>query len=193
METRASRRRAATRERIVTVAMELFAERGVDAVTVAEIAEAADIGKGTFFTHFPTKAAVFGYLGEQVTEQIRDALEETSSAPAPDRLRAAFSAAAAWVSGHAALFDLMVRSRSFTLSADAGSANQRGALAAVAGVVAQGIARGEFRADARPDDAALVLFSAYLGTVLAWTMDPEGRDLDDRLSAAVDLVVRGLE
>jgi len=53
MSDRVSRRRARTRERIFTEAMRLFAERGFDTVTVADITEAADIGKGTFFTPFP--------------------------------------------------------------------------------------------------------------------------------------------
>ena len=56
MSDRVSRRRAQTRERIFIEAMRLFAERGFDRVTVADITEAADVGKGTFFTHFPLQA-----------------------------------------------------------------------------------------------------------------------------------------
>ena len=68
MSERVARRRAQTRERIFTEAMQLFVERGFDNVTVADITEAADIGKGTFFTHFPSKRDVFRYLGEQVAD-----------------------------------------------------------------------------------------------------------------------------
>ena len=38
----------ATRERIFRAALKLFAERGVLAVTVEDITEAADVGKGEF-------------------------------------------------------------------------------------------------------------------------------------------------
>ncbi|MBF8192201.1 TetR family transcriptional regulator [Nonomuraea sp. K274] len=44
-----------TRRRISEVALRLFDERGYDAVTVNEIAEAAGVAKVTLFTYFPTK------------------------------------------------------------------------------------------------------------------------------------------
>jgi AcrR family transcriptional regulator len=49
------RKKRATREAIAGAAMELFAERGFDEVTVAEVAEAADVSEKTVFNYFPTK------------------------------------------------------------------------------------------------------------------------------------------
>lgn len=44
-----------TRERITTVATQLFLERGFDAVTVAEVAREAGVSSVTVFNHFPRK------------------------------------------------------------------------------------------------------------------------------------------
>jgi AcrR family transcriptional regulator len=44
-----------TRETIAAAAMELFAARGFDAVTVAEIARAAGVSEKTVFNYFPAK------------------------------------------------------------------------------------------------------------------------------------------
>ncbi|WP_250905896.1 TetR/AcrR family transcriptional regulator [Nonomuraea sp. NEAU-A123] len=44
-----------TRRRIAEVALRMFAERGYEAVTVNEIAEAAEVAKVTLFAYFPTK------------------------------------------------------------------------------------------------------------------------------------------
>jgi AcrR family transcriptional regulator len=52
------RKKEQTRQRIAAVALRLFTERGFDAVTVNEIAEAAEVAKATLFTYFPTKESL---------------------------------------------------------------------------------------------------------------------------------------
>jgi AcrR family transcriptional regulator len=53
------RKKRQTRELIAETARRLFAERGFDAVTVAQIARAADVSEGTVFNYFPTKEDLF--------------------------------------------------------------------------------------------------------------------------------------
>lgn len=55
---RRERKKAATRALILDAATTLFLERGFDAVTVREIADAADVTPKTVFTHFPQKEAL---------------------------------------------------------------------------------------------------------------------------------------
>ena len=52
------RKKQRTREQIIEAAMGLFAERGYQATTIADIATAADVARRTFFAYFPSKEAV---------------------------------------------------------------------------------------------------------------------------------------
>jgi AcrR family transcriptional regulator len=49
------RKKRRTREAIAAAAMALFRERGFDAVTVADVARAADVSEKTIFNYFPAK------------------------------------------------------------------------------------------------------------------------------------------
>ncbi|MEJ2853264.1 MULTISPECIES: TetR/AcrR family transcriptional regulator [unclassified Saccharothrix] len=55
---RRERKKQLTRQALVNAAVRLFTEQGYDQTSVADIAEAADVSKRTFFLHFPTKEDV---------------------------------------------------------------------------------------------------------------------------------------
>jgi AcrR family transcriptional regulator len=56
---RRARKKARTRTLIRETAQRLFAERGFEGVTIADIAAAADVAVQTVFNHFPTKEDLF--------------------------------------------------------------------------------------------------------------------------------------
>ncbi|MFN8196330.1 MAG: TetR family transcriptional regulator [Nocardioidaceae bacterium] len=87
-----------TRERLQETAVRLFAERGFDGVTVAEIAEAAGVSHMTFFRHFPTKESVV--LDDPYDPAIGRAVAATDPAlPAVARVVEGFGRAWAAVEG----------------------------------------------------------------------------------------------
>lgn len=55
---RRERKKAATRKAISDAATLMFVERGFDAVSIREVAEAADVSPTTVFAHFPQKEAL---------------------------------------------------------------------------------------------------------------------------------------
>jgi AcrR family transcriptional regulator len=71
---RRDRKRLATRNGLAAVALELFAERGFDAVTVNDIADRADVDPSTFYRHFVTKEAVIFSELSDWTGRIGDAI-----------------------------------------------------------------------------------------------------------------------
>jgi AcrR family transcriptional regulator len=56
---RRARKKAQTRAEVLRTAQRLFAERGFDAVTIADVAAAADVAVQTVFNHFSGKEELF--------------------------------------------------------------------------------------------------------------------------------------
>ncbi len=73
------RKKRQTRQLIADAARRLFAERGFEAVPVAEIARAADVSEATVFNYFPTK--------EDLLYSRLEAFEEELLASIRDRVR----------------------------------------------------------------------------------------------------------
>jgi AcrR family transcriptional regulator len=59
MEGRRERKKRQTRDAIAKTALQLFAERGYDEVTVSDVAAAADVAVTTVFNYFKTKEDLF--------------------------------------------------------------------------------------------------------------------------------------
>ncbi|TWD79884.1 TetR family transcriptional regulator [Kribbella amoyensis] len=78
-EGRRERKKRETREALASAALRLAVEKGADAVTVEEIAEAADVSVRTFFNYFPHKEHAM--LGRD-PEDLERALERLREAPA---------------------------------------------------------------------------------------------------------------
>ena len=59
------------RDRVLDAAVELFAERGYDATSVAEVVARAGVAKGGFYHHFPSKEALlYEVYGDLITRQL---------------------------------------------------------------------------------------------------------------------------
>jgi AcrR family transcriptional regulator len=70
------RKKEQTRQLIADTARRLFAERGFEAVTVAEVARAAHVAEKTVFNYFPTKEELFYSRLEAFEEELLDAVRE---------------------------------------------------------------------------------------------------------------------
>jgi AcrR family transcriptional regulator len=68
--TRSERRVLRTRNRLLSAALSLFSNHGIDATTIEEITERADLGKGTFYRHFQNKEEVVLALVEESIDRL---------------------------------------------------------------------------------------------------------------------------
>jgi AcrR family transcriptional regulator len=66
------------REELLEAATHLFAERGVEQVTVGDIATAAGLAKGSFYLHFETKERLIDALRERFAARIATTVSSLS-------------------------------------------------------------------------------------------------------------------
>jgi AcrR family transcriptional regulator len=76
--SRGQRRKLRTRSRLLRAAYALMAERGVAGVSIQEITEAADVGFGSFYNHFPSKEAIHEAVVQEVLVRFSEALQQIS-------------------------------------------------------------------------------------------------------------------
>src|SRR5437588_10320626 len=73
---RRQRRSADIRERLFRAALALFAKKGFAETTVEDITNAADLGKGTFFNHFPSKDHILIAFSDMQIAKLQQAVNE---------------------------------------------------------------------------------------------------------------------
>ena len=173
---RRQRRAAETRVRLFRCALQLFAERGFPNVTVEDITEAADVGKGTFFNYFESKDHVLGVMAEIQLGKVREAVTMAESGKqsiysvlrrlflrvgeepgrSPDLARALISSFLASVAVRKLIDRNMSEGRKMA-----------------AQVVSVGQERGEIDSRLKKEKVALQLQQAFMGTLLLWSLHGE--------------------
>jgi AcrR family transcriptional regulator len=77
--TRLDRRKAQTRRKLLDAARTLLAEGTAHQSSIQDITDAADVGFGSFYNHFPTKAELFDAAVQDTLEEMGEQLDELGS------------------------------------------------------------------------------------------------------------------
>lgn len=180
---RRERRAAETRIGLFRSAVRLFAQRGFQNVTVEDITEAADVGKGTFFNYFESKEQVLSVMAEIQLGKVREVLERAEAGKQPVRsvLRNLFQRVAEEPGRSPEMTRALI---STFLASEQIRTAMAGNLAEgrrmVARVLELGQQRGEVAATLKPELLARQCQQSVIGTLLFWSLRGDER-LDTRL------------
>jgi AcrR family transcriptional regulator len=174
--SRRQRRAAETRLRLFRCALKLFAERGFPNVTVEDITQAADVGKGTFFNYFESKEHVLGVMAEIQLGKVREsaALAEHGQHTIQFALHHLFHRAAEETGRSPDLARALI---SCFLASEGVrhliERNMKEGRKIIARMIAAGKKRGEIDPRLKKEKVAIQVLQAFMGTVLFWSLHEE--------------------
>jgi AcrR family transcriptional regulator len=187
-----------THTRILDAALEAFARYGYDGASVSEICRRAEVTKGGFYHHFPSKQAVFLELLERWLEGVDASLEQLRSGAEtiPEELlrmtamvRQVFQDAG----GKLPIFlEFMTKAGQSPVVWQATVAPFRKYQAFFARMIEEGINEGSLRA-VDPELATHVLLSFALGLLALGLLDPHGADWARVAQDGMRVLLEGLE
>jgi AcrR family transcriptional regulator len=188
--SRYQRRKEKTRQDLLLAAKKVLAEKGYYGSKIVDIAQAADIGVGTFYLYFPTKDALFLELVEDTARLLKNAIDTARAAVTDpvDKLRVANQTFFHFaetnrelfkiVFGHGNTFNELLRQVYALFVADAAER------------VHEGITCGAFRPVPIPVIAnALVGMSAQ---VVSWWIEQEEFSAEEMAETMTAMALRGL-
>jgi AcrR family transcriptional regulator len=188
-----------TRSHILDVAGELFAERGYDATSVADICAQAGVTKGAFYHHFESKQAVFLELRDRwlspLEAQLNLARDPNETLPqllqhVADMASAMF-AEAGEDQRQKVFLELLSAARQDPTILPAMLAPMHRYREWFEQLISAGIKEGTLRKVDRAL-AAQVLLSLGFGLIMLSLLDPHGGDWGDISSRAMPLLMQGL-
>lgn len=80
-KSRGQQRAAKTRQKLKAAALDIFSEKTVDATTIDEITQKADVGKGTLYQHFSDKEEIVVTLVDETVDHLIERMRAYEEMP----------------------------------------------------------------------------------------------------------------
>ncbi|MBW2269550.1 MAG: TetR/AcrR family transcriptional regulator [Deltaproteobacteria bacterium] len=192
---RRERKKAETRQRILSAAAHLFTSQGFEATTIDEIAEHADVSRGTFFNYYSEKSALMAALGDGMTKTLIEhiAAARELDAPTVGRLAKLFAGSAARLTERRDLSRAVLRETVARRSGLDESHNHTATLhACMEQLLRDGVDAGDVRSDVPTSLLAEMVAGAYVEVLVSWIM-ADDYPLAERLQMAAEILGAALD
>ena len=204
---RREREKAQRRVAIIEAAERVFFSRGIEAATMDEVAEAAELSKGTLYLYFKSKEDLHLAIALRGMEMLRDRFAAASGAHEQgiDKVAAIGRAYFAFFQENPDYFEgmLFYESSEPPSDAEAGSLSECERIgdelfAITAEAVAAGVADGSIRSDVDPVQVAVALYGTATGMLQTTVLKGEkyakehGIDIEAAVETYFDLIDKSL-
>ena len=177
-----------TKEHVVKVAAGVMNRHGWLSTPVQAITQATGLTKGGLYNHFDSLRSLSEQAFSYATRRLIAMVDQHTTMPGSAEARLlALLAAFDWVAGRKPPFDAGCPLLNAAIEIDDVDEAYRAEVVAVsahiqdaiAGVIAQGVASGEFRCDLAPSAQARFLFAAFEGGVMLAGLHRDGTILHE--------------
>ena len=170
------------KEEIVRAALEVIGKKGVQALTIAAIAESAGMSDANIYRHFAGKDEIFTALADFIGSAVmgKAATIAAGSRKPLEKLETIFFSHMALIAEHPGI-------PRFVFSEDVHLGNRKVAeniafrmgnyVETLAGVIAAGVSEGELRPGLSPRETALTFIGMIQFTALRWTIGNASFDI----------------
>ena len=192
---RIERKKEETRKRIISTAVDLFNKQGFEQTTVEQIAEAADVAKGTIFNHFPVKEAiVLAYVQKRLKEVRPEIVKRVETMPDTHaRLTALFNLTNEWLE-NSFNEDVIKRYMTYMIQTLLDTAKNQEARSGygdiLQSIISIGQEKGEIRRDIPAGTLAIYMDWQNALVMMAWLAYP-GVSKTDMINRMTDLFLNG--
>ena len=197
---RRSREKGARREAILKAAKAVFADKGVLATTIDDIAERAEVAKGTVYLYFRAKEEMFAALMDEglalVGRRFSEAVDLTL--PADENLRRLCDAYCRLYREEPQYFKLLFFcSHADVRAKTCANPSECQGLPPLAALIQKGIDEGSFSPTVDPAKAAAIVWGSSNGIILMFEHELQGSTrfdlpIEDLLRTNTELFIRGL-
>ncbi|MFE9454238.1 TetR/AcrR family transcriptional regulator [Streptomyces sp. NPDC006739] len=191
---RRERNKQRVKDRLYASALDLFTKQGYDHTSIDEIAEQADVARGTFFNYFQRKDDLISAWGEQRRLKLLATLGEEGPAHGADAVSRLYECMAVLGRINEEERDLTAAMLSAWVKAGRPLTEEPYIGRIFAEVVEAGRSKGELAADVASEQVGNVLHDVYFGILYRWSQSrtAEQGALESELQAAVKLLLDGI-
>ena len=187
-------RRAKTREQILDAAEQLFADHGVDGATIDDIAEAADLARGTFYYNFKTKDDVVMALAKRDLRKqaVRSLKKLDDDGSSIETLRELLAGACRWYKKNRHLAETVLTYPFRNPESMADSSEDESSFRYITlEIIERGQQRGELRDDIDARSLSQILIGVFLQATFFWVHHPQAGKLDEWIDQFLTVYLDG--
>ena len=192
--SRMERKKELTRQKIVSKAMAMFDAQGYDETTMEQIAEEADIAKGTLYNYFPVKEAIINkFMQNAFSSRYEDRMARLRELPdTRSRMVATFTELIKGISSQKTIFEKYLIYRTRNIISFYPEDEEKSGLSLLGQeIIRLGQQSGEIRTDLPPIILGDLFEFAIIEVIKQFYQQPDMPHLEIVIDQCVDFFLNG--